>query len=363
MKKVLCLLLAAVCMFCLANQATAKVVIKLSNAGPNNPDNRTVKAVAIFKAMVEKGTQGEVEVQAFHASALGNERESLEGVKMGTIQMATLSSGPVAGFFSPVMVLGIPYLFSSAPAAWDAYNGEFGQAFAVAFQKQTGVRILGLTENGYRHFTNNTREIKAPQDMKGLKIRTMENPVHMVMVKGLGGAPTPIAFGELYTALQQKVVDGMECPIVLINDMKFYEVQKYMSLDGHLYDPLIIFINEDVYQKKLTPAQQTVVAEAAKMLAASHNGFSQQANIEGLQKLKDKGMVVYQPTKEEMAQYRALAQPAALTYLKGQVGQEWVDKALAAAKKGEQTVGDKADQIVQDHIKLANGKYAEWVKK
>jgi C4-dicarboxylate-binding protein DctP len=99
------------------------------------------------------------------------------------------------------------------------------------------------------------------------------------------------------------------------------------------------------------------------MLAASHNGFSQQANIEGLQKLKDKGMLVYQPTKEDMAQYRDLAQPAALTYLKEKVGQEWVDKALAAAKKGEQAVGDKADQIIKDHIKLANDKYAEWVKK
>jgi C4-dicarboxylate-binding protein DctP len=363
MKKILCVLAAAVLAVALAADASAKTVIKLSNAGPNNPDNRTVKAVAIFKAMVEKGTQGEVEVQAFHASALGNERESLEGVKMGTIQMATLSSGPVPGFFPPVMVLGIPYLFSSAPAAWDAYNGDFGREFSEAFLKQTGIRILGLTENGYRHFTNNTREVKAPQDMKGLKIRTMENPVHMEMVKSLGGAPTPIAFGELYTALQQKVVDGMECPIVLIHDMKFYEVQKYMSLDGHLYDPLIVFINEDLFQKKLTPAQQKVVADAAKMLVASHNGFSQQANIEGLQKLKDRGMVVYQPTKEEMAQYRSLAQPAALTYLKGQVGQEWVDKALAAAKKGEQAVGDTSDRIVQDHIKLANDAYTEWVKK
>jgi C4-dicarboxylate-binding protein DctP len=145
--------------------------------------------------------------------------------------------------------------------------------------------------------------------------------------------------------------------------MKFYEVQKYMALDGHLYDPLFIFINEEFYQKKLTPAQQKTVAEAAKMLSASHNGFSQQANIEGLQKLKDKGMVVYQPTQQDMAQYRELAQPAALIYLKEKVGQEWVNKALAAAKNGEQAVGDKADRIVQDHIKLANDKHAEWVKK
>jgi C4-dicarboxylate-binding protein DctP len=347
----------------LAASASAKVVIKLANAGPANPDNRTVKAVEIFKAMVEKGTKGEVEVQPYHASALGNEREALEGVKMGTIQMGTLSSGPVAGFFQPVMVFGIPYLFSSAPAAWEAYNAEFGKQYTEAFLKATGVRILGITENGYRHFTNNIREIKTPADMKGLKVRTMENPVHMEMVKSMGGAPTPIAFGELYTALQQKVVDGMECPVVLIHDMKFFEVQKYMVLDGHLYDPLFIFINEEFFQKKLNGEQRKVLAEAAKVLEATHNGFSQQANMEGLQKLKDKGMVVYQPTKDELAQYRQVAQPAALTYLKEKVGEEWVSKALAAAKAGEQSVGDKAEQIVKDHMKMANDKYAEWVKK
>lgn len=363
MKRVLVSLGVAIAIVFLCGESWAKVIIKLANAGPANPDNRTVKAVEIFKAMVEKGTNGEVEVQAYHASALGNEREALEGIKIGTIQMGTLSSGPVAGFFQPVMVFGIPYLFSSAPAAWEAYNGEFGKEYSEAFLKATGIRILGITENGYRHFTNNVREIRAPGDMKGLKVRTMENPVHMEMVKSLGGSPTPIAFGELYTALQQKVVDAMECPIVLIHDMKFYEVQKYLVLDGHLYDPLFVFINEDFFQKKLTEPQRKVVSEAAKVLAATHNGFSQEANIQGLQRLKDKGMVVYQPTKEELAQFRSVAQPAALKYVREKVGDQWVEKALEAAKKGEDVVGDRAEKIVQDHIKLANEKYAEWVRK
>jgi C4-dicarboxylate-binding protein DctP len=363
MKKVIALAAAFALLCVSASDSCAKVVIKLANAGPANPDNRTVKAVEIFKAMVEKGTKGNVEVQAYHASALGNEREALEGVKMGTIQMGTLSSGPVAGFFQPVMVFGIPYLFSSAPAAWDAYDGKFGKEYSEAFLKATGVRILGITENGYRHFTNNVREIKSPADMKGLKVRTMENPVHMEMVKSLGGSPTPIAFGELYTALQQKVVDAMECPIVLIHDMKFYEVQKYLVLDGHLYDPLFIFINEEFYQKKLSLDEQKVVQEAAKALAAAHNGFSQEANIQGLQKLKEKGMIVYQPTKEELAQFREIAQPAALKYVKEKVGEEWVNKALEAAKEGEAKVGDKADKIIQDYIKLANDLYSQWVKK
>lgn len=339
--------------------AAAKVTIKLANSGPANEDNRTVKAVKIFKHMVEKGTNGEVVVEPYHASALGSEREALEGVKLGTIEMGTLSSGPVPGFFSEVMVFDIPYLFSSAPAAWEAFNGEFGQEFSKAFLAETGVRILSITENGYRHFTNNKRPLKTPADMNGLKIRTMENPAHMEMVKALGADPTPIAFGELYMALQQGVVDGMECPIVLIHDMKFYEVQDEMILDGHLYNPIFVFINERFFQNKLTPEQQKVVAEAADVLAAVHNGFSQEANIQGLEKLQAKGMNVNKPTAESLEQFREIAQPPALEFITQKAGQEWVDKALEAAKSAEAQVGDRAEAIIQEHIDLANEKYGQ----
>jgi len=302
MKKVLCLLLAAVCMFYLANQASAKVVIKLSNAGPNNPDNRTVKAVEIFKAMVEKGTQGEVEVQAFHASALGNERESLEGVKMGTIQMATLSSGPVAGFFSPVMVLGIPYLFSSAPAAWDAYNGEFGQAFAEAFQKQTGVRILGLTENGYRHFTNNTREIKAPQDMKGLKIRTMGLDAHKAIISSLGGQPTALAWAEVYTALQTGAVDAQDNPLPGTFAMKFYEVAKQISLTKHIIDVKLLCVTNKVWNA-MTAQQKRWMIEAAQYACeqGSAETYKQEADLRG--KMEALGVKFTEPDIKAFQKY------------------------------------------------------------
>jgi len=357
MKKVLCCSLILVAALFFVNTASAKVTIKVANAGPDVPDNRTVKAVEIFKNMVEKGTNGEVEVKAYHASKLGNEREALEGVRMGTIEMATLSSGPVPGFFEPAVVFDIPYLFSSAPAAWVVFDGPFGQEFSKAFLDKTGVRILAISENGYRHFTNNVREIKEPKDMKGLKIRTMENPAHIEMVKALGADPTPIAFGELYMALQQKVVDGMECPVVLIYDMKFYEVQKYMILDGHLYNPIFVFMNDKFFENKLTPEQQKVVAEAAKVLAHTHNGFSQKANIEGIAKLKDKGMQVYQPTAQEIVMFREIAQPAGLEFVKNKAGEEWTAKILKAAEEAEKKVGDKADQVVQDTIKMADEEY------
>ncbi|MBW1711801.1 MAG: DctP family TRAP transporter solute-binding subunit [Deltaproteobacteria bacterium] len=357
MKKALFILTLFVMTAVLASGASAKTVIKLANAGPDNPDNRSVKAVAIFKHNVEKRTKGAVEVQPYHARKLGDEREMMEGVRLGTIQMIFVSSGPIPGFFPPVMVFDIPFMFSSAPAAWEFFESDFGQEFNRAFLEKTGVRCLSITENGYRHFTNNVRPIKTPADMKGLKIRTMQNPAHMAMVKALGADPTPIPFGELYMALQQGVVDGMECPTVLIHDMKFYEVQNYMVLDGHLYNPLFTMTNEKWFNSKLTPEQRKIVTEEAQLLAHTHDGFSQQANIECEGKLKAKGMTIYSPTAEQLAMFRQAAQPAGLEFIEQKIGKEWVSKALAAAKKAEAKVGDKAEAIVKDHIKMANDLY------
>lgn len=359
MKKLTVLIISALMMVLPLNAAFGKTVIKLANAGPDAPDNRTVKAVKIFKHLVETGTNGEVEVQTFHARKLGDEREALEGLRMGTIQMGTLSSGPVPGFLPTVMFYDIPFLFSSAPAAWDFFGSKTAMEFNDAFLKKTGVRILATTENGYRHFTNNSREIKSPVDMAGLKIRTMQNPAHMAMVKALGADPTPLPFGELYMALQQKVVDGMECPIVLIHDMKFYEVQKYMVLDGHLYNPLFIFINDKFFNNKLTADQQKIVLEAAQVLATTHNGFSQEANLKGLAVLKEKGLAVYKPTKEELEQFRAKAQPAGLQFITEKIGKDWVEKALKGADDSEKVVGTQADAIIQETIDYANKMLAE----
>jgi len=313
----------------------AKYTIKVANAGPNNPDNRTVMAVDMFKRMVESQTKGDIEVRAYHASSLGNEREALEGVKIGTIEMATLSSGPVPGFFAPVMVFSIPYLFSSAPLAWDVFNGPFGRDFSEAMRKQTGVRILSITENGFRNFTSNARPLRKPEDLKGLKVRTMENPAHMAMVKAFGADPTPIAFGELYMALQQKVVDGQETPVVLIHDMKFYEVQKYAILDGHVYDPLFVFIN-DKFFSGLPVAYQNLIADNAMLLATAHNGFSQRQNILGIEQLKQKGMDVYIPSLDELEAFKKIAQPPALKFVEEKAGKEWVTKILKAVSDAEQ---------------------------
>jgi TRAP-type C4-dicarboxylate transport system substrate-binding protein len=155
-------------------------------------------------------------------------------------------------------------------------------------------------------------------------------------------------------ALQQNVVDGMECPTVLIHDMKFYEVQKYMVLDGHIYNPLFIFINDQFFNKKLTPAQQKVLAEASKVFAKVHNGFSQEANIKGVESLAAKGMKIYKPTLEQVGKFRSIAQPAGLGFITEKIGKTWVDNALKDAKAAEQKIGNTADKVIADTIQEAN---------
>ena len=348
------LLIAAVVVAMMASTVqAANVRLRIANAGPDKPDNRTVKAAKIFTHVLKTLSDGEVEATFYHASQLGSEQEALEGVQLGTIEMGTLSGGPVPSFFPEVMVYDIPYLFSSNAAAWAFFKSDFSKKLQDEFLKKTGVRILATTENGFRHFTNKKNPIKSPADLKGLKVRTMQNPAHMALVQAMGGDPTPIAFSELYMALQQGVVDAMECPIVLIHDMKFYEVQSQLVLDGHLYNPLFVFVNEAFYQK-LSDKQKKALDEASQMFALAHCGFNQEANGVALANLAKNGMSVYKPNPAEISAFREIAQPAGLKFIREKIGNQWVDEALKAAAAAEAGVAGKEDAIVQETIASAN---------
>jgi len=314
--------------------------MKLANAGPAESSDRTVIAVDVFKNYVETKSQGRIKIDAFHASQLGSEKEILEGLKMGTIELGTITTGPIPTLFKPIMVFDIPYLFPSEYVAWQVLDGPFGDELMEAMRVQTGVRSLALSENGYRHFFTGKKPVHSPDDMKGLKLRTMENPAHMKLVEALGASPTPIAFGELYMALQQGVVDGAECPITLINNMKFYEVQKHVVLDGHLYNPLILFINDGLW-KKLSPELRQIMYEGAQFYNITQRALTQRQIQTGLENLKANGMEVYVPTPEEMRAFRDLSQSAVLPYVKEQAGEEWVEKIMKAVEEAEENLASR----------------------
>ena len=312
----------------------AQFEIRLGHADP--PDIYTSRKAAgstVFKAIVENETGGAVKVNLFPAGQLGGEREVAEAVKLGSVQIGMLS-GPFSGFCKEAQVFDIPYLFPSYLVAYRTLDGPFGKELAEECLRKTGMRILTYAQVGFRNFTNSARVIKTPADLKGLKFRVMENPVYMNLVKSMGAAPTPIPWPETYTALQQKVVDGQENPISAIKFAKLYEVQKYMTMDGHTFGVSFMLINEKFFQS-LPKEFQTVVKNAALTSAVSENGIDNLDNSIGLQFLKDKGMEVYAPTAAQKAEFRAAAQPPVISYLEQQVGRPWIDKVLNAVKQTE----------------------------
>ena len=352
LKKTLAAFLSVAVLLAGAAAAEAKITLKVANSGPDTLENRTVCAADVYTDMVKKATNGEVELVFYHASKLGGEAEALEGIQMGTIEMGTLTSGPASNFFPQTMAFDIPYLISSNAAGWEFFKSDFVKKLSDEFLKRTGVRILAVAEHGFRHFTSNAPEMKTPADMKGLKMRVMENPAHMAMTRGLGSSPTPIPYSELYMALQQGVVDGMECPIANIHDHKFFEVQKSMVLDGHLYGPIIIFINEDKFQS-LTKAQQDALYKGAEAFCVVHAGITGASDATALKNMADKGVKIHALTAEEQKMFREAAQPAALEIISKRIGKEWVEGAVKAADEAAKKVAGKEQQMMDECIRQA----------
>jgi tripartite ATP-independent transporter DctP family solute receptor len=315
----------------------ADYVIRLSHGMPEALSSGQHAWALVFKETAEARSAGKIEVRILGNNAAGNERQQLERVQNGINQMGLVSEITQPFFFKPALVLGIPFLFPSSEVAWAVFDGQFGQRYDEAFRKQTGVRILGHIESGFRSLFNSKKVIKSPADLAGMKIRTGENAVHMAMVKALGGSPTPVSWTEVYTALQQKVVDGMENPPGLFYSMKFHEQQKYLTLDKHLYSVHTAVINEAFFQG-LPPNLRGIVAEGARL--ATTIGRSQAYLLErgAIEQLKQAGMEIYTPTPAEFEQFRKLGQPAALELVRKEVGNEWVDAVLKAVADAEKQV-------------------------
>lgn len=316
--------------------ANKKVILKLAHADSIDPKvSRKQVMSETFASVVNSKLAGQVEVQIFGAGTLGGEREYVEAIKSGVVQ-AGIASGPIANFYPNAMITDIPYLFPSAPIAYEVLDGAFGKKLAAGFLTETGMRCLALGEVGFRHFTNSKHPIRSPKDIRGLKIRVMETPLYLTLIKSMGGGPTPIAWPETYSALQTGVVDGQENPIGSIVSGKLYEVQKYVTLDGHVYGVDWFVINEKFFQS-LTSSQRKVLLEAAKIAVDAERRFVQNMDKDGLKILTDNKVEVYTPTAAEKAEFRKVTQQPIIDYLKtnAKVEPKMIDAALKAVKDAE----------------------------
>src|SRR5947207_5709987 len=247
-------------------------------------------AIDTFAREVEKRTNGRYKIQNFYAGALGAERESIEGVQLGTLDLTMTSTGPVPNFVPDVAILDIPFLFRDYAHARAVLDGPIGQDLLKKFDAK-GIKALAWGENGFRHMTNNKHPVNTPDDLKGLKMRTMENPIHIEAYRQFGILPTPMAFTEVFTALQQGTVDGQENPLSVITAAKLEQVQKYLSLTGHVYSPALILMSKAQWDK-LSPADKQAFSEAAKEAVKANRARIDEDEKRAVCDLLAKGMAV-----------------------------------------------------------------------
>ena len=253
-------------------------------------DSHQGVGIDTFAAEVDKRTNGRIKIQTFYSGALGAERESIEAVQLGTHELTLTSTGPVPNFVPEARILDIPFLFRDKAHARAVLDGPIGQEMLAKFESK-GFKALAWAENGVRHMTNSKRAVNSPDDLKGLKMRTMENPVHVAAYKGLGIVTTPMAFTEVFTALQQGTVDGQENPLSVIMAAKFEQVQKHLSLTGHVYSPAIFLMNKAAFDK-LSADDKRHFTEAAKVAVKANRDRVDADDARGVQELRAKGMQV-----------------------------------------------------------------------
>lgn len=304
-------LFAAVAAATLAGGAVqAQTVLKIGYA--TTKESHYGVGSTVFCDEIEKGTQGRYKCQQFPSSALGGEREQIEAVQLGTQDVTNTSTGPVGNFVPEVKIVDIPFLFRDYDHARKVMDGPIGQDILAKFPAK-GIIALGWTENGFRHMTNSKRDIVKPQDAAGLKMRTMENKVHMDGYKTFGILPTPMAFPELFGALQQGTVDGQENPIPVILASKFSQVQKHLSLTGHVYSPALLLLSPKVWNK-LSDADKKVFTEAAKKAGAAQRKKVNDDEASGIAQLEKDGMKVVKNVDGNA--FRAALKPAYDNYAK-----------------------------------------------
>ncbi len=311
----------------------AKTILKLGTS--TQPTHIYNVAAEYFAKLVAERSGGEIEVQVFPSSQLGSERDMVEGLQLGSLEMTLTSTGPMGNFVPQVKLFNLPFLFKDRESCYRVLDGEIGTQIADSFTK-VGIRSLGWYENGFRNITNSKVAINSPDDMKGLKIRVMEDDVFILTMKALGASPLPMAFGELYTALEQKTVDAQENPLAVIHSSRFFEVQKYLAMTGHFYSPAVLLISEMTW-KKLTPEQQQLIATAASEARDYERQISLQADQELEAACEKEGMIVTRPDKEPFAKavasvYTTASVVKAIGGGNSEEGQRLIDAAIAAAK-------------------------------
>jgi len=313
------LAVVAACVALAATPAAAQTTLKMNISIAQNSHYGV--AIDTFAREVEKRTDGRYKIQNFYSGALGAERESIEALQLGTLDLTMTSTGPVPNFVPDIAILDIPFLFRDYAQARAVLDGPIGQEMLQKFDAK-GIHGLAWGENGFRNMTNSRHPVVVPEDLKGLKMRTMENPVHIQAYRAFGIIPTPMAFTEVFTALQQGTVDGQENPLSVITSAKLDQVQKYLTLTGHVYSPAVILMSKAQWDK-LSAADKQAFNEAAKVAVKANRDRIDDDEKKAVAELRAKGMQVVEHV--DKAKFQAALAPTFAEFGK-KFGQDNIDR-------------------------------------
>ncbi len=269
-----------------------------------------------FEEQVEMLSEGRVEVELFPGGSLGGSADIFNGVQDGSIEMCVNIYPPFAQFSDAFLLYNLPYLFSSKEVAFEFLDSDLAQGIAEKIEER-GFKQLAVFDGGYRNLSNNTRPVTHPDDLNGLKIRTLDNPVQLDYFKAYGANPTPLPYGDIYVGLQTKTIDGQENSFSNTVSMKFNEVQQYMTDTQHGFDPVGMFINTDVYESY--PDEVKDVLDEA---ALSTQEFNRELAVE----LEEQAIEVLKETTE-------------LTFLTDEERQVFIDMAKPTYNNFEDVIG------------------------
>lgn len=295
-----------------------------------NEDHPEGQGLLKFKEIVEKKSGGKLKVQTYFSATLGDDLKMTEALQSGTQEITIPSTSPLVGIVKEFGIFDFPFLFNTAEEADAILDGPIGKKLLEKLPEH-GLIGLAYWENGFRNVTNSKHPINTIDDFKGLKLRTMQNQVHIDAFKKLGANPTPMAFSEVFTALESKTVDGQENPLATIKSNKYYEVQDYLSLTKHVYTPFVFLVSKKFWDS-LSPEEQKILQDAAVEAGKYQRELSRQEDKKALEELKKTGIKINEVSDGERKKMEEAIKPVIDKYAK-EFGEDLVNEMYSELEK------------------------------
>jgi tripartite ATP-independent transporter DctP family solute receptor len=325
-------LVSVLCVWAVATaQTPAPATFKLRYAHNHATTTPQHKAIELFAKLVEERSKGAIQVAIFPASQLGGNREQTEAVGLGTVDF-TQQPTSVAAIYAPQMVaIDLPYLFASEDVALKALNGPVGTDLLKTLERK-GIRGMGFWPTGFSEIFTSTKPIRSPDDLKGMKMRVLPSPLLIATFKAWGASPTTIDYKEVYTALQQKVVDGWDSPLIAVPQLKIWEVQKYVTLTQYRLFSYVTMVSKQTFDSLPAPLQQ-VVLQADRDAQTEYLKLFHAQDADAAKMAQEKGMTVITLTAEQKEAFKKASEPVYEQFA-DQIGRELLKRVRDAGRAG-----------------------------